>query len=73
MLPKIFSRSDSAPVYEDQEPQALRADTPVIVSAFQAFGNYTSAIRGLTAPALDVSARPGLNPEIPTCQVPNKM
>ena len=25
-----------------QEPQALRADTPVNVSAFQAFGNYTS-------------------------------
>jgi hypothetical protein len=45
----------------------------VIVSAFQAFGNYTSAIRGLTAPAVDVSALPGLNPEIPTCQVPNKM
>ena len=51
---------------------ALRADTALIVSAFQAFGNDTSAIRGLTAPALDVSALPGLNPTIPTCHVPNK-
>ncbi len=51
--------------------QARRADTVVIVSAFQAFGNYTPAIRGLAAPAEDVSALPGLNPTIPTYQVPS--
>ena len=43
--------------------QARRADTLVIVSAFQAFGNYTSAILSLAAPALDV---PGLYQAIPT-------
>jgi hypothetical protein len=35
-----------------QEPQPRRADTLAIVSACQAFGNYTSAFRGLTALSL---------------------
>ncbi len=49
---RLNQHAGKSPVCEDQEPQTLRADTPVIVSAIQAFGNYTSAIRGLTASSL---------------------
>lgn len=44
-----------------------------VVSAFQAFERVAPAYRGLTAPAVDVSALPGLNckPFLSFCRGPN--
>ena len=67
---RIPGRWREPPVGDSQETQGLRADTLAIVPAFQALGSYTSAFRGLTAPALDLSALPGRNPTITTSQIP---